>query len=225
MCFSVGVSLTSAVILVPLGLYGLKKTLRVNKAYWAFALLPIGFGMQQAFEAGVWWALDTNNTEILRLSALGFLFFSHLFWLVWIPLSSYFVETIKRRRILFLLIAIMGAISGTTMFLSFILHSSWLTVSVVNHSIHYQTAQIYDDYFPEIVLRTVYLLMVLLPLLLSSKRHLRLLGILMLLSMIATLTLFSFTFISVWCYFAALISLYIYYSILIKRDDIARQSL
>jgi len=225
MCFSVGVSLTSAVILVPIGLYCLKKTIRINKAYWAFALLPIGFGMQQAFEAGVWWALDTNNAEMLRLSALGFLFFSHLFWLVWIPLSSYFVETIKRRRILFLLIAIMGAISGTTMFLSFILHPNWLTVSAVNHSIHYQTTQIYDDYLPEFVLRTVYMLMVLLPLLLSSKKHLRLLGILMLLSMIVTLTLFSFTFISVWCYFAALISLYIYYSVLIKRNDIEHQSL
>jgi len=223
MCFSVGISFTSAVILVPLGLHCLKKTLRVNKAYWAFALLPIGFGIQQAFEGGVWWALDTNNTEMLHLSALGFLFFSHLFWLVWIPLSSYFVETEKRSRILFLLIAVMGAICGTTMFLSFILHPNMLTVSIVNHSILYETTQIYDDYFPQIVLRTVYMLIVLLPLLLSSKKHLRLLGILMLLSMFISLTLFSFTFISVWCYFAALISLYIYYMVLTKSNDIEHQ--
>jgi len=78
MCYSAGVSFTSAVVLVPVGLLCLQKTLRINNPYWAFAFLPVGFGIQQAFEGGVWWALDASNAEILRLSSLGFIFF-HIF--------------------------------------------------------------------------------------------------------------------------------------------------
>ena len=218
MCFSAGVSFISAVILLPAGLFCLKKTVHMNKPYWTFALLPIAFAIQQAFEGGVWWALETNNTEILRLSALGFLFFSHLFWLVWVPISCYFTESIKKRRTLFLLMAGMGAVCGASMFFPFLLYENWLTVSVVSHSIIYQTTLIYDDYLPQAVGIAVYMMILIFPLILSSDRYHRILGKLILVSMIVSLTFFNFAFISVWCYFAAVISLYIYYIIIIKAE-------
>ena len=211
MCFSTTASFSSAAILVTGGLFCLKKATPFDKPYWVFALLPLMFGIQQAIEGSVWWALDTNNTKYLQLSALGFLFFSHFILLVWIPLSCYLTEPVHQRKMLFLLISGAGAIYGTTMFVPFLLYSDWLTVLAVNHSIVYQTTLIYDDYVPRIVVTAGYMLIVLVPLMLSSDRHHRILGTLALLSAILTIVFFNFAFISVWCYFAAVISLYIYY--------------
>ena len=220
MCYSAGVSFTSAVILLPAGLLCLKNAVRLNMSYWPFALLPFAFGLQQAFEGGVWWSIENNNAEILRLSALGFVFFSHFFWLAWIPFSCYFTETIQTRRTLFLLIASVGAVSGASMFLPFLLHSNWLTVSVAHHSIIYQTTFIYDNYLPQFIGMAIYILFIMLPLMLSSNQHVRILGILIFISMIVSLTFYSFAFTSIWCYFAAVISLYIYYIMTIKLKPV-----
>ncbi len=211
MCFSTTVSFSSAAILVTGGVFCLKKITYINKPYWMFALLPLMFGIQQAIEGSVWWALGTEDTRNLRLSALGFLFFSHFIWLVWIPFSCHLTEPVHQRKILFLLISGAGAVFGGTMFIPFLLHPDWLTIFTVNHSIVYQTTLIYDDYLVRPVVTAGYMLVVLVPLMLSSDQHHRILGSLVLLSAILTIVFFNFAFISVWCYFAAIISLYIYY--------------
>lgn len=211
MCFSAGASFTTAVILVPAGLYCLQKASRINASNWVFALLPLVFGLQQGLEGGVWWGLDNHQTEVSQLSALGFLFFSHLFWPIWVPLSSYLTETIDSRKRLFLLMTIAGILFGASMYLPFLFNADWLSVSIVNHSIVYESTLIYDDYLPRLAVTAVYMLFVIMPLLLSSDYYHRNLGALVLLSTIITVAFFDFAFISVWCYFAAVISLYIYY--------------
>lgn len=211
MCFSTTASFSSAAILVTGGLFCLKQTTPFNKSYWMFALLPLMFGIQQAIEGSVWWALGTDNSRNLRLSALGFLFFSHFIWLVWVPFSCHLTEPVHRRKILFLLTSGVGAVFGATMFIPLLLYSDWLTVLIANHSIVYQTTLIYDDYLSRPVVTAGYMLVVLVPLMLSSDRHYRIFGALVLLSAILTIVFFYFAFISVWCYFAALVSLYIYY--------------
>jgi len=113
----------------------------------------------------------------------------------------------------------MGIISGTTMFLSLLNQPNWLTVSMINHSIHYEATQVYNDYLPLYISTTVYMLMILLPLMISSDRYLRILGTIILISMIVSQFFFSLTFISVWCYLAALISLYIYYIVTRKVKE------
>ncbi len=220
MCFSITVSFSSAAILITGGLFCLKKTAHANKPYWVFALLPLMFGIQQAIEGVVWWALGANHPENLRLSALGFLFFSHFIWLVWIPFSCYQTEPSNNRKMLFLLMSGTGVFFGASLFTPFLLYSDWLTVSAVNHSIAYQTTLIYDEYLPRIVVTAGYMLIVLVPLMLSSGRHHRILGMLALLSAVLTMAFFNFAFISVWCYFAAVISLYVYYITVIKPESV-----
>lgn len=216
MCFSLGASIASAAVLIPAGLFCIKKSAHMDKSYWALALLPFAFGIQQLFEGGVWWAIEAGNEEVLRLSAMGFIFFSHLFWLAWVPFTCYLTETIKIRRKLFLLITITGVVCGAAMFLPFLFNSHWLEVSVVNHSIAYQTTFAYDDYLSRIAGTIIYILIIIFPLIISSDQYHRVLGILILFSMIVSLIFFNFAFISVWCYFAAIISLYIYYIIAIR---------
>ena len=50
MCFSATASFTAAAILIPSGLYCLKESNQLDKRYWAFAILPFMFGLQQLLE-------------------------------------------------------------------------------------------------------------------------------------------------------------------------------
>ncbi|MDH5611618.1 MAG: hypothetical protein OEY66_04065 [Gammaproteobacteria bacterium] len=209
MCFSAGVSFTSAAILIPAGLVSLNRAKHLKNTYWAFALIPIAFGMQQIFEGLVWKSFEANDAELLRQSALSFLFFSHFFWLVWIPVTCYFVENSEKRKTLFLLMIAVGTAFGVILFMPLLINPSWLTVSVVNHSIHYSTILIYDDHVSRDV-GTIAYMFVMLPLMLSSDRYHRILGLLIFISMVVSQVFFNFAFVSVWCYFAAIISLYIY---------------
>lgn len=106
--------------------------------------------------------------------------------------------------------AIAGVLFGASMYLPFLFNAHWLNVSIVNHSIVYESTLIYDDYLPRVAVTAVYMLFVIVPLLLSSNLYHRNLGSLMLLSTIVTVLFFDFAFISVWCYFAAaIISVYL----------------
>ena len=81
MCFSATASFTASALLVPIGVYCVKQSTHVQKPYWIIAALPLIFGIQQAFEGSVWITIESGDPSATRLSALSFMFFSHLFWL------------------------------------------------------------------------------------------------------------------------------------------------
>ena len=54
MCFSATASFTTALVLIPVGVYCVNKATSLQKSYWLFALMPLMFGVQQFFEGVVW---------------------------------------------------------------------------------------------------------------------------------------------------------------------------
>ncbi len=218
MCYSTTVSFSSAVVLAVGGVICLRKAESLTQLNGVFPLLPLLFGIQQAIEGVVWWALGANDPEVLRTSALGFLFFSHVIWPICIPFSCYLTEPRHQQKSLFLLLTILGTVFGLTTFTPLLLHADWLVVSVIHHSIVYQTSLIYDAALPRSVVSIVYMMIILVPLLLSSRYTYRFLGLLVLLAGMLTVAMFKLAFISVWCYFAAVISLYIYYIVVIQPE-------
>jgi len=212
MCFSATASFAASAVLIPLGIYCVKKATECKKSYWLIALLPLLFGIQQLFEGFVWLALGAGNDP--RLPALGFLFFSHLFWLFWIPFSSYALETNPFKRQLFLSLAALGTLHGLVMYIPFVLNTSGFDVETMKHSIVYATQLLYDDFVPRIVVRALYAVIVLIPLLFSSERYVKIFGFIIMLSVTLSTIFFGYAFISVWCYFAAILSLVILFIIL-----------
>jgi hypothetical protein len=96
----------------------------------------------------------------------------------------------------------------------------WLTVELVQQSISYEAKLIYDGFLPRIAVRALYAVIVLGALLFSSDRHIRTFGILIAISVAVATVFFGYAFISVWCYFAAALSLYIFYLMLrITREQ------
>lgn len=213
MCFSATASFSAAAILIPAGVFCLKKSNQVDKRYWAYAMLPLLFGLQQALEGGVWLALSQAEQARAHFMALGFLLFSHVFWLGWIPYSSYLTEDSLRLRQVFLAIAGFGLLFGAAMYLPLMYQPGWMQVSIVNHAIDYELRFYSDTYLSKPALTALYAAVILVPLMLSSDRGHSILGVLVLLSGLATWAFFDWVFISVWCYFAALISLYIFFMI------------
>lgn len=105
MCFSANASFAASAFLVPAGLYCLKEARQIEKPYWLFAVMPLLFGIQQLTEGQLWLALAAEDEAAQHSYALGFMFFSHFFWLFWIPLVCYALDDVEWRKRIFLALA------------------------------------------------------------------------------------------------------------------------
>jgi hypothetical protein len=214
MCFSATVSYSTAAVLAATGAYALGRARALPPPYWLLALTPILFGIQQGFEGLVWQRLDAGRADAAVPYALGFHFFSHFLWLWWFPLCSYLLEPKRGRRRLFLGLGIFGALAGGLVFFAVLFHPEWMVVSVREHSIVYRiAATVRGPFSIPIPASALYALIVLVPLLGSSHRHLRRFGVLTFLSMALASLFYGYAFVSVWCLFAAALSLYLVYLI------------
>jgi hypothetical protein len=220
MCFSASVSYSAAAVLVSTGVYAIRQARRLPRPYLMWALVPVLFGLQQACEGGVWQELDAGDAGAAVPFALGFHFFSHFLWLWWLPLSSYLVEPGQasmigniRKRVLGGC-AIFGAFAGALVYSVMIFHPEWMSVGVRVHSITYDfSVPVRSSIHLPITPAALYALTTLMPLLLSSHKLIRIFGVLAALSSVLTSEAYGYAYISVWCFFAAVLSLYLVYMI------------
>jgi hypothetical protein len=210
MCFSASASLTTSAVLIPTGIYCVRTALDRDRAYRAIACLPLFFGIQQACEGFIWLGIDGENPiQILRF-ALGFLFFSHFVWPAWIPLSALMLEEHPlKKKVLYALTAI-GTLYGSMLYVPLVLNSDWLHLRVVNRSIDYQLKLVSDHIMPSQISVWFYVFLILIPLFMSSLRSLNILGVAIAASETLARFAFNYAFISVWCFFAALLSVYVF---------------
>jgi hypothetical protein len=209
MCFSASASFASSVLLITTGAYCIKTALSSDKKYLPLSFLPLAFGVQQAFEGGLWLGIGSNTSSVVAIASLGFLFFSHWFWLGWIPFSAFAIEPKRAIRNSLMAFTLIGTLYGALLYLPLLLDSDRLTVSTLNSSIYYQISLVFGDSLPGKAASFLYALIILLPLLISSHKPINFFGGLIALSVTSTYILFSYAFISVWCFFAALLSVYI----------------
>jgi len=220
MCFSATVSYSAAAVLVTTSVYAVRQARRLPRPYLMWALVPVLFGLQQAFEGRVWQALDAGDASAAVPYALGFHFFSHFLWLWWLPLSSYLVEpgqTGKIGKIRKRVIggcAIFGAFAGALVYSVMLFHPEWMSVGVKVHSVTYDFSVPWRSPFHmPITPAALYALTILVPLLLSSHRLIRIFGVLVVLSSVLTSEAYGYAYVSVWCFFAAALSLYLVFMI------------
>ena len=214
MCFSATVSFGSAAVLVTTGAYAVRQTMRLPPYWLMWALVPVFFGIQQGFEGLVWQQLETGNARAAVPYALGFHFFSHFLWLWWLGLSCYQVEPGKIRKRIMAGCAMLGAFSGTLVYTVMLLHSEWMSVSIRQFSILYTFSVPFRGPFHlPITPAALYALIVLVPLFASSRRLIVIFGVLLALSMELASEAYGYAYVSVWCFFAALLSLYLVFMI------------
>ena len=202
MCYSAGGSFALSGILAAAGAVGIARN--SSKPHWLFATSPLVFAAQQAAEGVVWSTFAPSEHDAAhRMATVAFLAVAMVIWPVWISLSLRQTEgDTTRRRVLstFLGVGVLVAVGSVLLMLR-----SPPVATIAGHSIRYQSTS-FGNRAVEIVLLLVYLVSTIGPFFVSTMPMARTIGITLIISLIATFVLERDALTSVWCFFAAILS-------------------
>ncbi|MAN62729.1 MAG: hypothetical protein CMI60_12380 [Parvibaculum sp.] len=218
MCFSAEVSFVAAAVLIPAGVACIYQTSKNNRKFVAFAALPMLLGFQQLFEGFVWVSGEGGYTHWVERMSLAYMFFSWLAWPIWIPISTYFVEPASRKP-WFLVPVVLGSMLGALQYFPYLAHDNWLVTRFLDHAISYEGIDLLDFIVPRPFTYTVYLAVIIGPLLFSSDARVRIFGVLVSFVVVITYLFFSYAYVSVFCLGGAIVSLYIVWMFLGGEKD------
>ncbi|MCX7114979.1 MAG: hypothetical protein NTW08_03585 [Gammaproteobacteria bacterium] len=207
MCFSATASFTAGSLLIATGAVSVTAAFKNNKNYLLFACMPVIFGIQQCIEGLVWSRLVDPS---VHLYALIYLFFAFYFWPAYVPICAYSLEKNKGRKKIIKGFMIAGQLLGIIMYAPILFGAIPLTVSSVDHSILYQTY----SWGPLLWTYGVcYIFILTGSFLLSSLRKVNLFGVITFISVMISYWWYLYAFTSIWCFFCAILSFYITYTI------------
>lgn len=207
MCFSASVSFGAGAVLAVAGVLTLNRV--KTSTQYVFATIPMFFAIQQFSEGLVWLSLSNPNFSTLEpMATVTFLIFAQVVWPVWVPLSIVMLEqNAKRKKILFTLLA-MGA--TLSLYLGYCLMTYPVKASIVSYHIDYSLS------FPLAFIwisGLFYFIPTVVSPLISSRKRVPLLGLAILASYFFTKIFYTNYVISVWCFFAAIISIIVLFII------------
>ena len=198
MCFSATASFSAGALLLGAG----TRTLRLagTRRELPFAAIPLRFSIQQLAE-GVLWLSFGWNTPVLTAAVTQFYsFFSHVLWPVYVPVASWLIEPPGQRRRLLRVLALLGML--VAVFLLYGMFAFPIKAAPVGGHIEYAS-----PHFFAVAVMLLYLASTTLSMLLTSHPMVRLFGGAALVAWILSYLVYARWFISVWCFFAALLSL------------------
>lgn len=203
MCFSEDASFAAAAALAVVGALSFRKVAG-QPTYYALAAIPLLFALQQGAE-GVQWLYQKKvwgSVDLALFCQYLFLTIACVVWPFWIPFSLWMVEGVEKRKRVLKGMAVIGGILG--------LYNAWelvagpVTSAIVNKSIQYDVPISENFIWP-------YLVLVLLPWFISSFPRSRTQGTIFLIATLVASWLYEMTFLSVWCFTAAIVSIWIYF--------------
>lgn len=204
MCFSATASFVAGAALSATGAVTLKKT--KTKTEIPFAAIPLFFGIQQAIEGVVWLSFKFGATYLNQVATYAFMFFAYLFWPVFVPFAVWSLETDPHRKNI--LSALQGLGVGVSVYLLYFIVSNPMISHIMNKSITYPTLEHYG-----VLVMGLYLFATCGSCLFSSHRSINIFGSLAAVSFAASYYFYTASFVSIWCFFAASLSVMVYWYI------------
>lgn len=199
MCFSATASFVAAASLGMAGAVTLGES--KNKAWTPLAAMPLLFAAQQ-FVEGVVWATP-HHPVLNSIAATSYVMYSHVLWPTYVPFAVMAAEPAGRRR------SIIGGflVLGVSI-------SIWLLWHIAQGPVYVTTAQnclVYNTSVPPIPYGlAAYVFAACFSCFFSSHKYVRVFGLALLTSLGLSLWSYRQAFYSVWCFFAAILSLIIY---------------
>jgi len=191
MCFSASASFIASGGLIGLGGVSFKVAKKKDKI---IAAIPIMFGVQQALEGFQW--LYLNNGSSSAFFAYAFLFFAFIVWPIYSPTFIYILDKKNESLKKFIFLGIIVALYSTI-----ILIIQPLSIQKVGRCISYDF-----HYSLDWLLAMIYLITVFGAFFASNNKILKLFGLLFAILALISWILYKNNFISVWCFFAAVVS-------------------
>ena len=213
MCFSATASFTAGAGLLVIGAITLRQARR--PAEMPFAAIPILFSIQQLIEGALWLTFPDKAPMLNILLTHAYSFFSHVFWPVYVPIAVLFLEPVLWRRKVLMAIALAGAV--VALYLLYFLVTEPMVAQVEGRHINYVS----PHFFIGIVM-ILYVLGTCVSSLFSSHRWVRWFGVAAFLSFGAAGAFYKTWFISVWCFFAAVLSSIVLMHFISRRDRAER---
>ncbi|MEO7634750.1 MAG: DUF6629 family protein [Sphingomicrobium sp.] len=196
MCFSATASFTAAAALLGIGTLTIRRSRRAAEI--PFASIPALFGIQQLVEGGLWRTFTDQAPHLNSILTHLYSLFSHVLWPIFVPIAVLLLEPVPWRRNALKALVLAGSLSGIYLLYFWVMDAT--TSRVVGHHIFYDSPHFYIA--PILFL---YVLGTCVSSLVSSHAAVRLFGVATLAAFAAAYG-FSFWFISVWCFFAAVMS-------------------
>ena len=210
MCFSATASFSAGVVLLGLGALTLKSARRPREL--PFAAIPLLFAVQQLSEGVIWLTFQYEAPRLNTVMTHIYEFFSHVLWPMYVPVAVLMMEPKGwRRQALVVFVAAGFAVGG---YLLYILFAFPVVSRLTGQHIEYISPHFYAG-----VIMTLYLLSTAVSPMLSTYRMAKAFGYLALLSFAAVYYFYATWFISVWCFFAALLSAAIYLHFVLQKAE------
>jgi len=203
MCFSAAGSFALSGVLAGVGTVGVARN--TSKPHRLFAAVPLLFAAQQAAEGVVWSTFSPSEHGVAHGAAtVAFLLVAMAIWPVWVSLSLRDAERdAGRRRALSALIGIGVLVAAGS---ALMMLRSPPVAAIAGRSIRYRSVAV-GNHTVGILLLFAYLVPTIAPFFVSTMRTARTIGITLVVSLIATLVVERDALTSVWCFFAAILSL------------------
>ena len=201
MCFSATASFGVSAALLAGGIVSAKHVKTSSQI--PFAMIPFVFSVQQFCEGFIW--LSFKNTA-LESAGVGFtyafLVFAQVVWPTLVPYAIYKMEGRNGRKKNLRLLLITGI--ALSIYLAFSLLYYPAKSSISNFHIRYDLSRP-DQYM--YITAVLYVIATIVPPFISSIKRMSAIGLFNLSSFIVTVLFFSEYLISIWCFFAAAISI------------------
>jgi len=210
MCFSATASFSVAGGLSIIGLLSLRSV--TVKGYYFFAVIPFLFAVQQAAEGIVWLTIHNDAYQSINFVAMMvFLIFATTVWPVWIPMALLYLETdLVRQKILWILDWWGRAVAIYSIYLLVMFSAR---VDIFDGHLLYQIDQTLR---PDLYLFCYYISTVI-PFFVSSFALTWLFGLIVTGMLLLTYMAWYVMLISVWCFFAAVLSVLVLVSLRLQQ--------
>ncbi|MBU0590416.1 MAG: hypothetical protein KJ852_12205 [Gammaproteobacteria bacterium] len=202
MCFSASASFAAGGFLLGLGVITLKVARQPTEK--PFAAIPLLFAVQQLSEGVIWWTFSHDAPLLNTVMSYVYSFFSHVLWPVYVPLAVLLIEPPGwRKKTLWGVVTIGIAVASYLLYVM-------VMYSVVSRPIGQHIEYVSPHFFAALTM-TLYLIATTASLLMSSHTRIRIFGAVSILAFVAAYIFYAKWFISVWCFFAAVLSVLVYF--------------
>ncbi len=209
MCFSATASFVAGGALLGVGGLTLKQVKKRSEI--PFALIPLLFGVQQIIEGIVWLSFGTHLFNTIATDAYSV--FSHVLWPIFFPISFLLLEKDRLRKKILGLFFFAGLAVG--LYLYYFLLADPVVSVVVGNSINYVSHHFYPLW-----ITAFYVVVTCGSAVVSSHRLVNLFGITLFISFFISGYFFHETFLSIWCFFAAILSILVYLHFRIRAQRV-----
>ena len=201
MCFSATASFTASALLLGMGALTMRQVER--RSDWPLAFIPVLFAIQQATEGVVWLGLSGQVPGLQVAATQVYSVFSHVLWPIYVPWAVWLAQPPGPRRRVLAGFCVAGLAVG--LFLLYGMIANPIVAHAVGQHIDYESPHFYIA-----AVLLLYLAATTLSPMLSAHAWVQRFGLLALLASVAAYVAYAQWFISVWCFFAALLSIVLF---------------